>query len=244
MSARLSVVLVGLWVVLCAASSSAATGHGQLLVDEIYSSGIDIGHIDKGPLLTRRIRQSSGLSPPISTTIEQNTINQNQQQQHHPPLTCHRCRSFEDGDRCTHLPANSSIFEKTCGPQATSCMVIYESIILPILPKCSQNDAQQHGSRWQCLKTNKQCIFTLQVKRFSYTENATSAVELWSIERNCSTKCEPGCLILGDRTKVKTQTTIKSLKLVEISILFLAALRLHLLLQRELVQYRKWRQQS
>ncbi len=142
MSARLSVVLVGLLVFLCA--SSSATGHGQLLVDEIYSSGIDIGHIDKGPLLTRRIRQSSGLSPPISATIEQNTINQNQQRQHHPPLTCHRCRSFEDGDRCTHLPANTSIFETTCGPQATSCMVIYESIILP---KCSQNDAQQNGPR-------------------------------------------------------------------------------------------------
>ncbi len=42
----------------------------------------------------------------------------------------------------------------------------------------------------------------MQVKRFSYTENATSPLALWYIERNCSAKCEPGCLILGERTKV------------------------------------------
>ena len=42
----------------------------------------------------------------------------------------------------------------------------------------------------------------MQVKRFSYTENATSPLALWYIERNCSAKCDPGCLILGERTKV------------------------------------------
>ena len=42
----------------------------------------------------------------------------------------------------------------------------------------------------------------IQVKRYSYTENATSPLALWYIERNCSAKCEPGCLILGERTKV------------------------------------------
>ena len=116
MSARLSVVLVAGFFGLLGCS---ATGHGQLL-DEMLSSGIDI---ERGPLLTRRIRQSSaGTSPPISTTIieQQNNVNSNR-----PPLTCHRCRTFDDGHQCTHLPANSSIFQKTCGPQHTSCMVIF-----------------------------------------------------------------------------------------------------------------------
>jgi len=45
------------------------------------------------------------------------------------------------------------------------------------------------------------------VKRFSYTENATSPSSIWSIERNCSSKCEPGCLILGERTKLYVCTS-------------------------------------
>ncbi|XP_046638514.1 uncharacterized protein LOC124316549 [Daphnia pulicaria] len=133
------------------------TGHGQLWVKENDSSDFDIDH-NQEPLLTRRIRQFSG---PSTTKIADN-ISNGQPNQNHPPLTCHQCRSFEDGDQCIHLAVNSSIFNEPCGSQHTACMV----------------------------------------KRFSYTENATSPLALWYIERNCSAKCEPGCLILGERTKL------------------------------------------
>lgn len=39
-----------------------------------------------------------------------------------------------------------------------------------------------------------------QVKRISYTENngaKTTTQKLWSIERNCTSKCEPGCVMFG-----------------------------------------------
>ncbi|XP_034250232.1 uncharacterized protein LOC117650742 [Thrips palmi] len=42
-------------------------------------------------------------------------------------------------------------------------------------------------------------------KRFSYTtstENTTSEPRLFSLERNCTSKCEPGCIIIGERTKL------------------------------------------
>lgn len=45
----------------------------------------------------------------------------------------------------------------------------------------------------------------LQTKSFSYTtstENTTSAPRLFSLERNCTSKCEPGCIIIGERTKL------------------------------------------
>jgi hypothetical protein len=93
------------------------TGHGQLWVKENISSGFDIGHNQQGSLLTRRIRQFSGLS---TTTIADNNSKLNQNQ---TPLTCHQCRSFEDGDQCIHLPVNSSMFNEPCGPQHTACMV-------------------------------------------------------------------------------------------------------------------------
>lgn len=48
-------------------------------------------------------------------------------------------------------------------------------------------------------------IHTLQVKRFSYTtstENSTSMPQTWSMERNCTNKCDPGCIVIGERTKL------------------------------------------
>lgn len=45
----------------------------------------------------------------------------------------------------------------------------------------------------------------MQVKRFSYTtstENSTSSPKTWSLERNCTNKCEPGCIVIGERTKL------------------------------------------
>lgn len=93
------------------------TGHGQLWVKENDSSAFDIGY-NQEPLLTRRIRQFSG---PSTTIITDN--NNGQPNQNHPPLTCHQCRSFEDGDQCIHLAVNSSIFNEPCGSQHTACMV-------------------------------------------------------------------------------------------------------------------------
>ncbi|KAJ1521964.1 hypothetical protein ONE63_002295 [Megalurothrips usitatus] len=58
------------------------------------------------------------------------------------------------------------------------------------------------------LKFEKRCRDDARIcmtKRFSYTtstENATSEPRLFSMERNCTAKCEPGCIIIGERTKL------------------------------------------
>lgn len=47
--------------------------------------------------------------------------------------------------------------------------------------------------------------FICMVQRYSYTtstENATSKPRMWSLERKCTEKCEPGCIIIGERTKL------------------------------------------
>lgn len=52
--------------------------------------------------------------------------------------------------------------------------------------------------------------FVLQVKRYSYTtstENMTSTPKLWGLERNCTSKCEPGCIVIGERTKLYACTS-------------------------------------
>ena len=59
----------------------------------------------------------------------------------------------------------------------------------------------------QLSSNNVWSTVTIQVKRFSYTENATSPSSIWSVERNCTSKCQPGCLMLGERTKLYVCTS-------------------------------------
>ncbi|KAL1451745.1 hypothetical protein WDU94_006093 [Cyamophila willieti] len=54
---------------------------------------------------------------------------------------------------------------------------------------------------YKCHGENKICI----TQKYSYTtstENSTSAVNLWLLKRNCTKKCEPGCIVIGERTKL------------------------------------------
>ncbi|XP_030387687.1 uncharacterized protein LOC115634234 isoform X2 [Scaptodrosophila lebanonensis] len=52
--------------------------------------------------------------------------------------------------------------------------------------------------------------FICMVKRFSYTtstENSTSSPKMWSLDRRCTANCEPGCIIIGERTKLYACTS-------------------------------------
>ncbi|XP_061711003.1 uncharacterized protein LOC133520540 [Cydia pomonella] len=54
------------------------------------------------------------------------------------------------------------------------------------------------------------------VKRFSYTtsnENSTTDLKMWALERNCTKHCEPGCIIIGERTKLYACTSCCSTSL-------------------------------
>nr|XP_050852614.1 uncharacterized protein LOC127064950 isoform X1 [Vespula vulgaris] len=62
--------------------------------------------------------------------------------------------------------------------------------------------SSNHSSFMQKCKDDKRICM---VKRFSYTtstENSTSSPQMWSLERNCTSKCEPGCIVIGERTKL------------------------------------------
>lgn len=61
------------------------------------------------------------------------------------------------------------------------------------------------GHDFSRLESALYLIVVLQVKRYSYTtsnESATSGQQLWSLERNCSGKCEDGCIVIGERIKI------------------------------------------
>ncbi|VVC95017.1 unnamed protein product [Leptidea sinapis] len=60
------------------------------------------------------------------------------------------------------------------------------------------------------LFSSSRCHFLHQVKRFSYTtstENSTTALKMWALERNCTKHCEPGCIVIGERTKLYACTS-------------------------------------
>ncbi|GBP09936.1 hypothetical protein EVAR_92473_1 [Eumeta japonica] len=68
--------------------------------------------------------------------------------------------------------------------------------------KHNNNSALIH----KCTNDRRLCM----VKRFSYTtstENSTSNLRMWALERNCTKHCEPGCIIIGERTKLYACTS-------------------------------------
>lgn len=53
-------------------------------------------------------------------------------------------------------------------------------------------------------------IETFQVKRISVSTSTKDTVgkpKLWLLQRNCSENCEPGCIIIGERTKLHSCIT-------------------------------------
>ncbi|KAL0832622.1 hypothetical protein ABMA28_000819 [Loxostege sticticalis] len=72
--------------------------------------------------------------------------------------------------------------------------------------KCA--DLRQNNSALihKCNNDRRICM----VKRFSYTtstENSTTGLKMWALERNCTKHCEPGCIIIGERTKLHACTS-------------------------------------
>lgn len=39
------------------------------------------------------------------------------------------------------------------------------------------------------------------------TEDVTGKPKLWLLQRNCTKSCEPGCIVVGERTKLYSCTT-------------------------------------
>ncbi|KAL4708317.1 hypothetical protein ACJJTC_007723 [Scirpophaga incertulas] len=69
-------------------------------------------------------------------------------------------------------------------------------------------DIRQNNSALihKCHNDRRVCM----VKRFSYTtsnENSTTDLKMWALERNCTKHCEPGCIIIGERTKLHACTS-------------------------------------
>ncbi|XP_017791519.1 PREDICTED: uncharacterized protein LOC108573567 [Habropoda laboriosa] len=72
--------------------------------------------------------------------------------------------------------------------------------------RCSNITGNYSAFQHKCTGDKRTCM----VKRFSYTtstENSTSSPQTWSVERNCTIKCEPGCIVIGERTKLSVCTT-------------------------------------
>ncbi|XP_041970489.1 uncharacterized protein LOC121726910 [Aricia agestis] len=67
----------------------------------------------------------------------------------------------------------------------------------------------RHNNSALIHKCNNERRFCM-VKRFSYTtsnENSTTALKMWALERNCTKNCDPGCIVIGERTKLYACTS-------------------------------------
>ncbi|XP_012144481.1 uncharacterized protein LOC100883291 [Megachile rotundata] len=72
--------------------------------------------------------------------------------------------------------------------------------------RCSNLTGNYTAFEHKCTGDKRTCM----VKRFSFTtstEDSTSSPLTWSLERNCTSKCEPGCIVIGERTKLSACTT-------------------------------------
>lgn len=72
--------------------------------------------------------------------------------------------------------------------------------------RCSNLTGNYSAFEYKCTGDKRTCM----VKRFSYTtstEDSTSSPQTWSMERKCTSKCDPGCIVIGERTKLSACTT-------------------------------------
>ena len=113
-------------------------------------------------------------------------------------LTCFNCNSLFDKN-CQNVtkPNNSSskLYSKCKGDKRT-CLV---SI------KLLSKSTYRQNSIVTVINSN-----LAQVKKYSYSmssENSTTKVKMWSLERNCTNKCQEGCIVIGERTKLYACTT-------------------------------------
>lgn len=78
---------------------------------------------------------------------------------------------------------------------------------------CYNCDTMEQGATCGNLSTNhssliKKCQeeeLMCMVQRFSYTystENMTSGLKMWSLQRKCAKSCEPSCIVIGERVKL------------------------------------------
>lgn len=72
----------------------------------------------------------------------------------------------------------------------------------------NEGDDCVNANRTRQLNLSRKCsskeMFCV-VKRFSYTmsdKSSTSEKRLWSLQRDCTDKCENGCIVIGERTKL------------------------------------------
>ncbi|XP_020279666.1 uncharacterized protein LOC109852683 isoform X2 [Pseudomyrmex gracilis] len=56
--------------------------------------------------------------------------------------------------------------------------------------------------RYKCEDENRICM--VKQHTYNYTTNSTKTPvsKLWYIERNCTSKCEPDCIVIGERSKI------------------------------------------
>lgn len=78
---------------------------------------------------------------------------------------------------------------------------------------CYSCDSMEEGEQCLDLTGNHSNLMTkckpeefyCTVKRISYTittENATTPLRTWSLQRQCSSSCGKGCIVIGERTKL------------------------------------------
>uniref|UniRef100_A0A6B2E9J9 Putative conserved secreted protein n=1 Tax=Phlebotomus kandelakii TaxID=1109342 RepID=A0A6B2E9J9_9DIPT len=68
----------------------------------------------------------------------------------------------------------------------------------------------QSGNHSNLIRKCKAEEFSCMVKRFSYTittENSTTPPRMWSLQRQCASNCERGCIVIGERTKLYACTS-------------------------------------
>lgn len=77
----------------------------------------------------------------------------------------------------------------------------------------SESDDCVNINRTRQLNLTKKCEIdqsSCVVKRFSYTmsdKNSTSNKKLWSLQRDCTDRCENGCIVIGERVKLYACST-------------------------------------
>nr|CAH7723607.1 unnamed protein product [Callosobruchus chinensis] len=72
--------------------------------------------------------------------------------------------------------------------------------------RCLDLAGNQTHLHHKCTKEQRKCLVR-RISMSTSTDEITGKPKLWLLQRNCSEACEPGCIVIGERTKLHSCIT-------------------------------------
>ena len=167
-------------------SSSIGRRVGLHLVDDVWPASLDMPAED-GAERDSVVRRDGQLETMTSVLLDTSLK---------ASATCHDILAA--GGEQGNVSAVPPQYKKECSPSENVCGVGYPC-----------RDPVNRASGLLPYRVQTMSMLSPQVRRYSFTRierNGSQWMHFWGLRRYCAKQCEPGCVVMGQRTKIHVCT--------------------------------------